>query len=180
MTTLDTTNGSEIVAFLMHLPEGKVCSTAPHAIAAYFTLAARQAAASATYATPTRSLRAGTYRRTRQGCCPVGLLLQADGCGSRYSCPDSAYAASAIYARLPGERDKREGQRLQAAIGTAVADFNTAWDAGEIVDLAAALGVARERPSPVAKSGAGDALARKVQRNTPLPATGILARRVAS
>jgi len=154
--------------------------TTPHAIAAHFTPEARRAAASATYTTPTPSLRPGTYRRTRSGCCPVGVLLQTDGFGERYRCPDSAYAASALYARLPGERDKREGQRLQAAIGTAVADFNERWDSGEIADLAGALGVAQETPSPVAKSPARGALAGQAAATTPKPLAGILASRAAS
>jgi hypothetical protein len=151
--------------------------TTPHAIAAHFTVAARQAAVAGVYTTPTSGLRPGTYRRTARGCCPVGIMLQADGYGERYRCPDSGYAATALYQRLDFDGDRIAGLRRQKEIGTAIATFNDAWDAGDIADLAAALGVAQECAAPSAKSGARDQIARERQRSTPLPATGILASR---
>lgn len=110
-------------------------------LAACFSPEARQEAASARYIEGA-GRRPGSYRRTRAGCCPLGLLLQADGYGARYRCPDADLAAGAIARRLHGlVADRLAEARRYRLVREAVAAFNIDWDAGEIADLAAALGV---------------------------------------
>ena len=110
------------------------------AIAPYFSLAARQSAVSEHYVS-SASLAAGTFGRTKAGCCPVGVLLRADNYGMKYTQPDSAYATAAILSRLAPAADRFEGSRRRQVVQGAVGEFINAFDAGEIHDLAEALGV---------------------------------------
>lgn len=143
-----------------------------HALAGYFSLDARLIAASAVYRTRAAGVRDGTYRRTVQGRCPIGVMLRADGYGDGLRAPDSALAASAIYRRMDGHRSPAEGSAALKAIRGALAAFNDAWDTGEITNLAVALGLPVERASPCPKSPAGGVLATKGHSDALLAATG--------
>ena len=121
-------------------------SIAMYSIASYFSIEARQAAASERYET-FRTLAPGTFGRTRQGCCPTGILLRADGYGMKYTQPDAEYAASAVYARwkVGKQLSRIEGPAAHRVMCTAMAEFIAAFDSGEIADLEDALGVAAAR-----------------------------------
>lgn len=123
-------------------------------IAVYFSADARRAAAAATYYTRSPGLRKGTFRRTADGYCPLGILLRADGYGTHYMMPDSAIATAAIVERLGGGMDRTEGLRRYQAVRAAVAAWITAWDDGTVPDLVAALDLPAKRGPSLGKFAA--------------------------
>jgi len=134
------------------------------AIAVYFTPEARQAAVANHY-TPPKGYTRG-YRRDAYGRCPVGVMLQADGYGRHYTCPDSSYAASALIGRMEPIKGAAAGMERFRPVRTATAAFLAAWDAGDIDDLAVALDC--QKTGPTLGSQTFDST-RKRGRGIPVP-----------
>ena len=141
-----------------------------YAIAAYFSLEARQSA-SAEHYTPPKGYERG-YRRNSQGCCPLGKMLQVDGYGQHITQPGSSYAVSALIGRMEPIKGSAAGAERFRSVRTATAAFIADWDAGDIEDLAAALDCYEKRPPALPRIASAGATARKAGNTASLVKNG--------